>query len=133
MEVNSVVNDIARLLEKIQSERLQTNWIGSPGLAVGTQPIPYRQACIVPLLLELNRNPRSLFTGKGTKLLTGPRETGGPAQVVHIVKVDRGSAGFSISDCPGVRVLKGPPILIESAGSLGYSRSFNPDAEQSDN
>ena len=59
-------------------------------MAVGTQPIPYRQACTVPLLLDLNSQPPSLFTVKGTKVTDGPSETGGSAQVVDILKSDRG-------------------------------------------
>lgn len=78
------------LLEDVQSERLQTNWSGSLRLAVGTQPTPYGQAYIVSLLLDLNQQLRILFTGKGTKLLTDQVRLVGRAQVVHIVKVDRG-------------------------------------------
>src|SRR5580700_9169733 len=77
------------------------NWIGSLRLTVGTQPNPVRQTCIVSPLLDLNRQPRSLFTRKGTNLLTDRMRLVG-AHTFHTVERRWSSAGFCFVQPSGV-------------------------------
>lgn len=90
MEVNSLVNDVARPVgdDPVRKVTNEVDWITEIGCGDSTNSISSSMYSAAPI--GPNWQPRSLFTGKRNKVTEGPSETGGLAQVVHIVKVDRG-------------------------------------------
>ena len=117
MEVNSVVNDIALPVGE-NSVRKVTNeldWATEIGCGDSTNSISSSIYSSAPV----GSKPAAaqFIHGERIKVTDGPSETGGPGTSCSHCESRSRSAGFSLSGRSGLRVLKGPPILmVESAG-----------------